>query len=375
MPTSDGKKIAFALGGLAGSNAHGVGFLAAAHECAVTPDIISCTSGMIYWVWRYLVDPRNFADEFIDAIERAAPYPFRWQNLWHLAAFGVPGVFRPAGLEWWARMLKPLTHFVPSDELADQLMARLWPAQTAVPTRSHAEFEEIAETLRSSKIAIFFNSFAPREGCEYLYMNKEARLLYEAQQDKKAHLRAISDAAAERLRDHLPRIVPKDIDAKAVEDALWLTLYGFGGRRAGEHCRIDGAYARQFILNELSDAKILFMARPQAYHFEGRAPHSVFEVRDLETNLWFNGAYAQQLRTIDLINRLVRNKAFVPAVAAKFHEIELVPIEIEVDRGFFCYFIEDPKVFQTARDRSRDVFQGMALCGNAQARLPDAADD
>ena len=46
--------IGFALGGLAGNNAHGAGFLQAALDTRVTPEMISCTSGQLLWVWYYL---------------------------------------------------------------------------------------------------------------------------------------------------------------------------------------------------------------------------------------------------------------------------------------------------------------------------------
>lgn len=48
--------IAFALGGLAGSNAHGAGCLQAVIDKwgARTPQVISCTSGQIFWVCVYL---------------------------------------------------------------------------------------------------------------------------------------------------------------------------------------------------------------------------------------------------------------------------------------------------------------------------------
>lgn len=39
--------IAFALAGLGGFNAHGAGFLAAASDCEVVPDLITATSGQI----------------------------------------------------------------------------------------------------------------------------------------------------------------------------------------------------------------------------------------------------------------------------------------------------------------------------------------
>ncbi len=48
------KKIAFSLGGLAGNNAHGAGFLHAALERKVEPVMIACTSGQIFWVYHYL---------------------------------------------------------------------------------------------------------------------------------------------------------------------------------------------------------------------------------------------------------------------------------------------------------------------------------
>src|SRR3974390_1066211 len=47
-------KIGFALGGLGGFNAFGCGFLQAARQLTVTPDIITCTSGMIGWLAKWL---------------------------------------------------------------------------------------------------------------------------------------------------------------------------------------------------------------------------------------------------------------------------------------------------------------------------------
>jgi hypothetical protein len=47
-------KVGFALGGLGGFNAYGVGFLQAARQLQVAPDIITCTRGMIAWAARWL---------------------------------------------------------------------------------------------------------------------------------------------------------------------------------------------------------------------------------------------------------------------------------------------------------------------------------
>lgn len=56
-PSSANRTIAFALGGLAGSNAHGAGCLQATIDkwgSRRIPQIISCTSGQIFWVCTYL---------------------------------------------------------------------------------------------------------------------------------------------------------------------------------------------------------------------------------------------------------------------------------------------------------------------------------
>ena len=45
---------AFALGGLGGNNAHTAGFLAATKDMGLKPNLISCTSGPIYWVSKFL---------------------------------------------------------------------------------------------------------------------------------------------------------------------------------------------------------------------------------------------------------------------------------------------------------------------------------
>jgi hypothetical protein len=51
---TDTHDVAFALGGLAGNNAHGAGFLQAALDPRVRPMMISCTTGQILWAYRYL---------------------------------------------------------------------------------------------------------------------------------------------------------------------------------------------------------------------------------------------------------------------------------------------------------------------------------
>jgi hypothetical protein len=351
LSTARPKHIGFALGGLAGSNAHGIGFLHAARAFGVKPDLISCTSGMIYWLCRWL-EQGDLCKELKAAIAAAEPFAFPPFNWWYLMTHGLTGVFRPAQREYWHRLFR-----WPPAGSAGQMLDRVFPAQLCVPTRPKADFRSIAKTFNDCATPIFFNSFSPCEGKEFLHMNAPARALYARQQQRRARLRPhLHPETARRLETHLPEVVPAPIDEAAVADALWLTCYGFERPDGApdRDRRIDGAYARQFILSELSAAEILFMARPQSFRFIGAPPGNSFAVQDLQTELWFNGSYTQQLARIDLVNRLF-DKGVLRA--PDYHAIELVPVEIEVQRGYFAYFMESLDVFDRAVAETAWCFQ------------------
>ena len=63
----------------------------------------------------------------------------------------------------------------------------------------------------------------------------------------------------------------RPIDADAVRAALWLTLYGFSNRYAGETA-IDGAYQRQLIMSELTGCDVIYAIKPQASAWRARPP-------------------------------------------------------------------------------------------------------
>ena len=359
--TSTQRKIAFALGGLAGANAHGMGFLQAARRLGIEPDIVSCTSGMIYWYWRWL-EGGDLEAELSKAIAEAEPFPIPAVNFWYTMSQGLAGVFRPAAEEFWRRLFS-----LPLPQTMNAVFDRLLPAQMWVPTRPKANFDAIAECFNKCPTPIFFNSYSPRSGTEHLHMNPPAEVLYGHQQERRKKLRPNRHPeVAERLARHVPKVEPAKITAAAVADALWLTWYGFDGPdgRLEHDRRIDGAYARQFILSELSDADMLFMARPQSSRLLGPLPGNYFDVQDLQTELWFNGSYTQQLARIDLINRLIHTGALS---REHYREIELVPIEIEVQRGYFAYFVESMDVFKRAETESTRIFQQQRFTTEAAA--------
>src|SRR3712207_6615256 len=93
----------------------------------------------------------------------------------------------------------------------------------------------------------------------------------------------------------------------------------------------------------------------------------------MQTELWMGISYREQARLIGTLNQLQRahrltdpgnqsdRAAQVPPetaarTAKRYHEIELIPVEIAMQRGFFTYFVEDPEVFEDARSHSLRLF-------------------
>lgn len=330
----EGGRIAFALGGLGGGNAFGAGFLAAARERSIRPHAITCTSGMIVWTAHFLAgdDLREKLRAHIAEMPKA-PDSLPFGNQLMLAK-GLPGVFRPATQEYWERwsFLSPFTE--PKD-WADRLL----PAQTWVPTRTPAYFAFIAETLAASEVAILFNAFCPPSGQEVLFLN---------------------DAACGMLGvsyfDQTPETLYMPISAEGVEAALHLYSYGYERTYFDMHL-IDGAYHRQFILNELIDltapvrAETIWVVRPQNSRWMGEMPKNYFEQRHMETEIGMNSSYSMQVARVDRINRALREgKLSDPAI----RPIRLEPFQFTGKREFSDYFIESEEVFNSAYHRALD---------------------
>lgn len=335
--------VAFVLGGLGGSNAHGVGFLAAARQLGIKPDMVSATSGMIHWLWRYL-DGADLRAELEESIRARHPFD-DWlspMNLPFMMMLGMPGVFRPALLEHMLKLWKFNDKFGAGKAPHEHLFDIFMPAQSMVAMLEPAKLNAIADCFNDQSVPVIFNSFEPKEGVEHLHMNEAAQYMYR-------HSPVLGNRWRKRRKNKiLPEVVAEPISPEAVADALWLTMYGFGEEKQ-QRSRIDGAYIRQLIITELYQADLIFVARPMSYNWKGHLPKNYFELKDFETELWFNGSYAQQVQQIDFINRLYK----IGAVDRQLlHKTKVVPIEIKQQRGFFDYFKEDLSVFDDSLIRS-----------------------
>jgi hypothetical protein len=373
---SDGApaEVAFALTGLGGSNAFGAGFLQAALDCRIEPKIVSCTSGMIYWTWRWLearranrtdLRPGRLRQEVEAMIASTEPFPKSLDvlNTWRMAITAVPDAFRWARPEFFRRFLTTSLFGIDAT-YPDTWLDLFFPAQLMVPTRSPQTFADMGAAFTAEQeIGICFNSYLAETGTEYLHVNDAARGMLEAESDRMKHnmplnQRRVTDSRPRRRS--VSRTFLADITAQDLEDALWLTLYGAHSNvdRGGFANRLDGAYLRSVILSELTMVDAILMPRPVATQ-RTDFPSNYFEVEDFKTEMWWNASCGLQVDAIEFVNALVRNNRIKPLEDQNhvdFRTVRVVPIEIDVDRGYFDYFREDLATFDRGYNEACTAF-------------------
>jgi hypothetical protein len=354
--------IAFALGGLAGNNAHGAGFLEAALRKHIEPAMISFTSGQILWVSRYLACRQTGATGLrallAEDIEQIRAFHSTDLDLAKLALFGKPGVFRPAGPDYvadaWRNASLSLRHLLldQRDQFVARRLLEVWPCRLLVPDFPDSFFADISETFNAEKnIGLVFNSYNPHDGCERVYLNDQARHLLG---QKSGNSRQYKPGTTNSYRK---RSIYEAITPQAVRDALWLYQYGFDGE-SGDF--LDGAYFRQIILSELTHAHIIYVVRPLFYHWSGELPQNWPEMEDLKTKVSFNGCYSGERHQIELVNKFLKDTAFKHGAGgkSKYHHIHLEEIEMKRARGFFGYVFEDLAVFDEAYETTMKRLKG-----------------
>jgi hypothetical protein len=279
---------------------------------------------------------------------------------------GVPGVFGPYTEAYrrhvWRRLrgfVDPRSRFFLAVPTTPEDFYDLWfPAAMFVPKLPAAFFDETAEvfTDRGHGVGVAFNAFDPASGLEQLYVN---------------------DAALHRIAAHYDPLcdygqthrhtVYQPITPEAVRTALWLVGYGFPADRSGPDQLVDGAYARSMILSELTGSERIYAVKPTNDRWIGRLPQNAFEVQDMQTEFWWEASYREQARLIETINDLqaagrltepveptgpVADGGIEPVRRKRYRTVELVPVEIGMQRGFFDYFVEDREVFTAAYAQS-----------------------
>lgn len=339
-------ETAFALGGLAGHNYHGLGFLQAALDTAKTPQMVSCTSGQIYWVWNYLLArecrlPHVQGVESLEQLAHACLESGKRPSV----ALGEVIDDAPALLGSFIEKLGDVDSFF-GDNMGYwlNLLLNNIPSRIFLPALDKSDCEEISDRFnREREIGILFNSYDPIDGVEYVHMNETAANLRQ---------RSFSQQSSYRVTDrHQTGYRP--ITGESVRNALWIYEYGFENQTF-----LDGAYFRQVMLCELSRAETIYVARPVRERWIGDLPCTFGDKEDLKTETFMNAAYYGERFSIELMNRLLRNKMLRKRKVKKrgYHEIAIREIPFRIQKGFVGYFREDIEVFDQARHEAKVLF-------------------
>jgi hypothetical protein len=142
--------------------------------------------------------------------------------------------------------------------------------------------------------------------------------------------------------------------------------------------RLDGAYYREMILSELCAPTIerIFAVRPLNAQWKGPLPSTFPAGKDLETEVSFNGAYIGERDKIDLMNKvgsdmrdileqLTKTGVDVPEQLRdkldKYHQIDVIDVEIQTQRGYFDYVFEDMDTFRRGKALGRKHLRNATL--------------
>lgn len=325
-------KVGFALGGLGGFNAYGVGFLQAARQLQVAPDIITCTSGMIAWAARWL-DGEDLEPLILEKCQQETRFPpsLGWLNMLSVALFGSAGVSRSALPEYWARLLTPMTT---REELSEQVLDRMLPAQVWVPVRGHEDLEHIAAVLNESPVPVAFNTVHLESGRPYLHINPAA----------KEFLKVTDEEAGEvgGPQKYAP------ISTETVGGALWLYFYGFDNaaqHRLNPLGLVDGAYNRQFIISELHQCDRIYTVRALNTRWLDHPPRDYFDNEVFKEWLWLTSAYTAEVAGMETINKLIQKRALQ---SPGYKTIELIEVQIPLSYGPFQQLYEKKGVYELA---------------------------
>ncbi len=328
-------RSAIALGGLAGNNAHGAGFLEALRRSGKRPGMVTCTSGQILHVAKWLqgVDIQTFFEE---SMQQTQPFG-NWldANLIYKQLSADSQVIRPSTSQFpmdlmatvgrsWTRALTDPQNFSVFRE-----MYNVMPARSLIPAFPPNFYSDISDALNDTEIGVVFNAYNFEEGCESVYMNKVALKLTG---------KTLGPHASKSWIDYQP------ITAATAEQALYLYQYGFKNSTQ----TVDGAYVRDVVLSEIpsdhNEIDRIAAVRPQPDNWLGGPPISNVDLQSLQTQVAFNATYIAERERIRLINRLAGELKRDPPPK----QVSILELPLAEARTWWDYVVESDAIFRSA---------------------------
>jgi len=335
-------RSAIAVGGLAGNNAHGAGFLEALRRSGKVPQIVSCTSGQILHVAEWLKGT-DLQVYFENAMKQTQPFG-EWTdaNLIYKQISAGTQVIRPSVFEFPTDVIANVGRSVsraftdPAHFSLLRELCNVQPARSLVPAFPPDFYSDIAKVVDKSDVGVIFNAYDIEGGREYVYINGAARSL-----------------TGKSLGRHQTRswIEYRPVTAETVEQALYLYQYGFNGNTK----TVDGAYVRDVILSEIpsehNEIDRIAAVRPQPDNWLGEVPQSNVELQSLQTQVAFNATYIGERERIRLMNRL--SGQFKGDTQPR--PISILELPLCEPRTWWDYVVESDLIFSSAFWRGTEL--------------------
>ena len=335
-------RSAIALGGLAGNNAHGAGFLEALRRSGKRPQMVSCTSGQILHVAKWLqgVDMAAFFEE---SMQQTQPFG-NWldANLIYKQVSANSQVIRPSTSEFPTDLMGNVTRSWiqawtdPKNFSVFRALSNVMPARSLVPAFPPDFYSDIAEPMNDTEIGVMFNAYNFDDGHEYVYMNEAALKL-----------------TGKSLGTHKSKswIEYRPITAATAEQALYLYQYGFKDSTQ----TVDGAYSRDVVLSEIpsenNEIDRIAAVRPQPDNWLGGPPMSNVELQSLQTQVGFNATYIAERERIRLMNRLSGQLKW----DTQPKPISILELPLAEPRTWWDYVVESEQIFRSAYWRGAEL--------------------
>lgn len=335
-------RSAIALGGLAGNNAHGAGFLEALRRSGKMPQMVTCTSGQILHVAKWLqgVDMAAFFEE---SMRQTQPFG-NWldANLVFKQVSANSQVIRPSTQEFPYDVLGAVTRSWvkawtdPQNFSMFRELYNVMPARSLVPAFPPDFYSGIAEALNDTKVGVVFNAYNFDDGHEYVYMNQAALTLTG---------KTIGRHSSKSWIEYQP------ITAATAEQALYLYQYGFKTSTQ----TVDGAYVRDVILSEIpsenNEIDRIAAVRPQPDNWLGGPPMSNVELQSLQTQVGFNATYIGERERIRLMNRLSGQLKW----DTQPKQVSILELPLAEPRTWWDYVVESEQIFRSAYWRGAEL--------------------
>ncbi len=337
-------QISLGIQGIGGMNGFSAGALYYLRtKTDIKPELVSITSGAIMTFFHYLnADPEKLKEMFYteaqERLNQGLFTPFihpdnaKIAQFFNAAMFGIPGVFRPKNMFDRLEELRQMD--IGTYASPNQWIRMMFPSAIYEKTMPSSVFQEIADCFNASDIGIIANAYNYRTGKAIVYVNQAAS---DALQGSRFQIGSYSDSF---------EIHP--ISSDGIAACLQLIQYG------PYQDQYDGAYQYNPIIPPLKKAKDVMLITVVPITRPLKPIDHYFDIEDFKLKMMFVNAISSELASTELINSFI-DQGIITDKSIEKTRLHL--IEPEMVKGYFDYFVGDPKMFEHGYQQAEEMLK------------------